>query len=171
MTVIGVAGSIPNVGDAKPYNLLGIPLMIIRDKYMKIPVFHNVCSHRGFKLMEKPGTLRNIIRCPYHSWSYDFKEYIKLPEQRWSKFINNYDHELLKKSDDYDCFTLDVKCNWEFAIENYCESYHLPWIHPELNKISNIKEHFKMYYVGNDSANGEELKDMRKEVQDFGKML
>ena len=72
-TVIGVGSSIPNAGDAKPYNLLGIPLMIVRDKDLKIRVFHNVCSHRGFKLLDKPCTLKNVIRCPYHSWSYDFK--------------------------------------------------------------------------------------------------
>ena len=71
-TVIGVGSSVPNVGDAKPYNLLGIPLMIVRDKDLKIRVFHNVCSHRGFKLLDKPCTLKNVIRCPYHSWSYDF---------------------------------------------------------------------------------------------------
>ena len=39
-TVIGVGSSIPNVGDAKPYNLLGIPLILIRHKAMKIRVFH-----------------------------------------------------------------------------------------------------------------------------------
>ena len=295
-TVIGVGNSIPNVGDAKPYNLLGIPLIMIRDNDMKIRVFHNVCSHRGFKLLDKPCTLRNVIRCPYHSWSYDFKgklistpnigglnihqtdkfdkslsnlkevkskiwmdiifininsneldfkEYIKPLEQRWSKFISKDDHELLKHSDDYGYFSLDVNCNWKFAIENYCESYHLPWIHPELNKVSNIndhyhiqglpnrfagqgskkyeqpvkgnkkfesfpnwdkgmlknseyialfpnvmiglhvdhfyvfwlepistnktKEHLEMYYVGSDSANGEELKDMRRENSRFWK--
>ena len=37
-TVIGVGSSIPNPGDAKPYNLLGIPLILIRDKEMKIRV-------------------------------------------------------------------------------------------------------------------------------------
>ncbi|MDA7547005.1 Rieske 2Fe-2S domain-containing protein, partial [Candidatus Pelagibacter sp.] len=67
-TVIGVGSSIPNAGDAMPYNLLGIPLIIIRDKDLKIRVFHNVCSHRGFKLIDKPCTLKNVIRCPYHSW-------------------------------------------------------------------------------------------------------
>jgi len=72
-TVVGVGSSIPNPGDAKTYNLLGIPLIIIRDKEMKIRVFHNVCSHRGFKLLDKSCTLKNVIRCPYHSWSYDFK--------------------------------------------------------------------------------------------------
>ena len=72
-TVVGVGSSIPNPGDAKPYNLLGIPLILIRDKDRKIRVFHNVCSHRGFKLLDKPCTLKNVIRCPYHSWSYDFE--------------------------------------------------------------------------------------------------
>ena len=181
-TVIGVGSSIPNAGDAKPYNLLGIPLIIVRDKDLKIRVFHNVCSHRGFKLIDKPCTLKNVIRCPYHSWSYDFKgnlvatphigglnvhssdqfeknqsnlkevrskiwmdiifininaneiefeDYIKPLEQRWSKFINRKDQKLLVHSKDYGSFDLEVKCNWKFAIENYCESYHLPTIHPE----------------------------------------
>ena len=40
---------------------------------MKIRVFHNVCSHRGFKLLDKHVHLKNVIRCPYHSWSYDFE--------------------------------------------------------------------------------------------------
>ena len=66
-TAIGVGSSIPNPGDAKPYNLLGIPLLIIRDKYMQIRVFHNVCSHRGFKLLDNQCTLKNVFRCPYHS--------------------------------------------------------------------------------------------------------
>ena len=71
-TAIGVGSSIPKTGDAKPYNLLGIPLILIRDKNMDVRVFHNVCSHRGFKLLDKACTLKNVIRCPYHSWAYDF---------------------------------------------------------------------------------------------------
>ena len=63
-TVIGVGSSIPKVGDAIPYNLLGIPLLIVRDKDLKIRVFHNVCSHRGFKLLDKSCALKNVIRFP-----------------------------------------------------------------------------------------------------------
>ena len=48
-----------------------------------------------------------------------------------------------------DTFSLDVKCNWKFAIENYCESYHLPWIHPELNKVSNISDHYHIQGLPN----------------------
>ncbi|WP_440909798.1 aromatic ring-hydroxylating oxygenase subunit alpha [Candidatus Pelagibacter sp.] len=294
--VIGVASSIPNPGDARPYNLLGIPLILVRDKDRGIKVFHNVCSHRGFKLIDKPCTLKNVIRCPYHSWSYDFKgnliatphigglnnhqsekfdknksnlkevkskvwmdiifvninsneiefdDYIKPLEDRWSSFINKDDQKLIVHSNDYGYFNLDVNCNWKFAIENYCESYHLPTIHPELNKVSNIndhyhiqglpnrfagqgskkyeqpvkgnkkfetfpnwdktklknseyialfpnvmiglhidhfyvywleplamdktREHMQMYYIGNESANGEELKELRKENSRFWK--
>ena len=59
-TVIGVGSSIPKIGDAKPYNLLGIPLILIRDRNMNVRVFHNVCSHRGFKLLDKACTLSLI---------------------------------------------------------------------------------------------------------------
>ena len=72
-SVVGVGSSIPNEGDTKPYNLLGIPLILVRGKDNRVRVFHNVCSHRGFKIIEKKCTLKNVIRCPYHSWSYDFE--------------------------------------------------------------------------------------------------
>ena len=71
--VVGVASSLPNIGDAKPFDLLGIPIIILRDKNKKIKVFHNVCSHRGYKLLQKPCKLKNVIRCPYHSWSYNLE--------------------------------------------------------------------------------------------------
>ena len=192
-SVIGVGSSVPNPGDARPYNLLGIPLIIIRDKDMQIRVFHNVCSHRGFKLLNKPCSLKNVIRCPYHSWSYNFdgelvatphiggmnihqtkdfersksnlkeirsyiwldlimininnnemsfEEYIKPLSDRWEEFWPIKDRELINHSNDFGYFKLNANCNWKFAIENYCESYHLPSIHPELNKISNISDHY-----------------------------
>jgi choline monooxygenase len=25
------------------------------------------------KLLDKPCSLKNVLRCPYHSWSYDFE--------------------------------------------------------------------------------------------------
>ena len=51
--VVGVASSIPKPGDAKPYDLLGIPLILLRTKKNKIKVYHNVCSHRGYKILQK----------------------------------------------------------------------------------------------------------------------
>jgi len=187
----------------------------------------------------------DIIFVNINSNEIDFEEYIQPLEQRWSKFINKEDQKLINYSNDYGYFNLEVNSNWKFAIENYCESYHLPTIHPELNKVSNIndhyhiqglpnrfagqgskkyqsltegdkkfntfknwdkdhlqhseyvalfpnvmiglhidhfyifwleplatnktKEHMNMYYVGNESANGDELKQLRKQNSKFWK--
>ena len=198
--VIGIASSIPNKGDAKPFDLLGIPIIILRDKNNKIRVFHNVCSHRGYKILQESCKIKNLIRCPYHSWSYDtlgnlvatphiggmnkhsckkfdksvsglkeirsyvwldmifinineneisFEEYIKPLSDRWEKFWPSKDRQLIVYSDDYGYFNLDVKCNWKFAIENYCESYHLPWVHPGLNSYSKINDHYHIQGLPN----------------------
>ncbi|MFI4891255.1 MAG: aromatic ring-hydroxylating dioxygenase subunit alpha [Steroidobacterales bacterium] len=37
---------------------------------------------------------------------------------------------------------LEVRCNWKLAVENYCESYHLPWVHPSLNSYSRLEDHY-----------------------------
>lgn len=39
-------------------------------------------------------------------------------------------------------FDLTVNGNWKLAVENYCESYHLPWVHPGLNSYSRLEDHY-----------------------------
>ena len=198
--VIGVASSLPNVGDAKPVDILGMPILLVRGKDKKIRVFHNVCSHRGLKLVTKPGNIKNVIRCQYHSWSYNFdgelvatphiggmnihqtkdfersksnlkeirsyiwldlimininnnemsfEEYIKPLSDRWEEFWPIKDRELINHSNDFGYFKLNANCNWKFAIENYCESYHLPWVHPGLNSYSKIEDHYHIQGLPN----------------------
>jgi len=59
---------------------------------------------------------------------------------RWSEF----DNQPLFFDRDVSQFTLDVACNWKLAVENYCEAYHLPWIHPDLNSYSRIEDHYNI---------------------------
>ena len=198
--VAGVASSLPEIGDVKPIDILGMPILILRNKQNKIKVFHNVCSHRGVKLVSKSGKINSLIRCPYHSWSYSldgelkatphiggmnkhtadgfdksksnlkeirsyiwldlimininqnemsFEEYIKPLSDRWEKFWPIKDRELIHHSNDFGYFKLNAKCNWKFAIENYCESYHLPWVHPGLNSYSKIEDHYHIQGLPN----------------------
>ena len=198
--VAGVASSIPEIGDVKPIDILGMPILILRNKQNEIKVFHNVCSHRGVKLVSKSGKINSLIRCPYHSWSYNldgelmatphiggmnkhsadgfdksksnlkeirsyiwldlimininqnemsFEEYIKPLSDRWEKFWPIKDRELIHHSNDFGYFKLNAKCNWKFAIENYCESYHLPWVHPGLNSYSKIEDHYHIQGLPN----------------------
>jgi choline monooxygenase len=36
----------------------------------------------------------------------------------------------------------EVNCNWKVYVENYLEGYHLPHVHPELNKLLDYKNYF-----------------------------
>ncbi len=51
-------------------------------------------------------------------------------------------------------WTLDVQCNWKLAVENYCESYHLPWVHPGLNSYSRLEDHYHIEEAGHFSGQG-----------------
>lgn len=51
-------------------------------------------------------------------------------------------------------FILDVNCNWKLAVENYCESYHLPWVHPGLNTYSRLEDHYHIENKGLFSGQG-----------------
>jgi len=78
-----------------------------------------------------------------------FEKYIKPLSDRWSKFWPEKDRKLIKHASDFGYFKLTAKCNWKFAIENYCESYHLPWVHPGLNSYSKIEDHYHIQGLPN----------------------
>jgi phenylpropionate dioxygenase-like ring-hydroxylating dioxygenase large terminal subunit len=51
-------------------------------------------------------------------------------------------------------FQLAVETNWKLAVENYCESYHLPWVHPGLNSYSRLEDHYNIAEAGKFSGQG-----------------
>jgi len=181
---------VKNPGDALPLDLLGFPLLVVRDHNNQICVYQNVCRHRGMILIEEKKNIRGTIRCPYHSWSYNLdgslratphvggpghnhhkdlnKKHLGLVKiqsyiflgvifvnisnsaepfekanrslmLRWAEFNKPLFH-----CENYSSFQLELKCNWKLAVENYCESYHLPWVHPELNVVSRLEDHYNI---------------------------
>ncbi|MBX2853640.1 MAG: aromatic ring-hydroxylating dioxygenase subunit alpha [Rhodobacteraceae bacterium] len=68
---------------------------------------------------------------------------------RWAEFDQPLYHGGPESS-----FTLDVRCNWKLAVENYCESYHLPWVHPGLNSYSRLEDHYNIVEYGRYSGQG-----------------
>ena len=48
----------------------------------------------------------------------------------------------------------DLKTNWKLIVENYCESYHLPWVHPGLNSYSRLEDHYHIEEPGKFSGQG-----------------
>jgi len=69
--------------------------------------------------------------------------------KRWAEFEKPLYH-----GGDDSKFTLRVKSNWKLAVENYCESYHLPWVHPGLNSYSRLEDHYNIEEYGHYSGQG-----------------
>ncbi len=67
----GFAHELQKPGDVRPIEVAGRPLFLLRDAAGEIVAFHNLCRHRNLKLIDAAGSCGKLIRCPYHSWSYD----------------------------------------------------------------------------------------------------
>jgi choline monooxygenase len=68
---VGYAHKLARAGDVQPIEVAGLPLFLLRDQQQRIVAFHNVCRHRNLKLIADAGNCGKLLRCPYHSWSYD----------------------------------------------------------------------------------------------------
>ncbi|MDB2635679.1 aromatic ring-hydroxylating dioxygenase subunit alpha [Alphaproteobacteria bacterium] len=72
-----------------------------------------------------------------------FEEVHKPLLDRWATFNQPMFSDMSDSS-----FHLDVNTNWKLAVENYLESYHLPWIHPGLNSYSKLEDHENIVEYG-----------------------
>ena len=62
--------SIARTGDYETFDLGPESVFVLRDKDGTIKAFHNVCRHRGARILDGAGTCPATITCPYHGWSY-----------------------------------------------------------------------------------------------------
>lgn len=79
----------------------------------------------------------------------DFEDYAADAIARWKEFDRP-----VHSPGETGGFKLDVKTNWKLAVENYCESYHLPWVHPGLNSYSRLEDHYHIEVPGRFSGQG-----------------
>ncbi len=197
---LAVGADVPEPGDAKPVEFLGMPLLLIRDKDGDVRVFQNICRHRGMILVEEPRKIEGAIRCPYHSWCYSTKGNLVSTPHVGGPGHNTHDaikrdelglnevrshiwrdvvwinvsgdapafeeamSDIIERWKEFDLpiyhgghdsrFELEVATNWKLAVENYCESYHLPWVHPGLNSYSKLEDHYHIEQPGAFSGQG-----------------
>ena len=69
---------IPNVGDFFTYEIMDDSILIVRTAPNRIKAFHNVCPHRGRRVVDTPfetnggrGTKKDRFVCNYHAWTFD----------------------------------------------------------------------------------------------------
>jgi len=67
----GMASEIQSPGDVKPVKLAGLPLVFTRTRDGEIHCFQNICRHRGAALVSQAQSNCRVLRCPWHSWTYE----------------------------------------------------------------------------------------------------
>ncbi len=90
--------------------------------------------------------------------------------ERWAEYNKPIFHGGTDSS-----FSLEVATNWKLAVENYCEAYHLPFIHPGLNSYSRLEDHYNIVGEGGFSGQGTtvynpKLDDSGRAFTDFAGM-
>ncbi|MGA7753611.1 MAG: aromatic ring-hydroxylating dioxygenase subunit alpha [Candidatus Sulfotelmatobacter sp.] len=170
--VVGHASQVANPGDYFTTDLVGEPLLLVRDVDSKLRGFYNVCRHRAGPPAAGCGS-RKLFRCGYHGWTYGLdgslisateiegveefraEDFALAPvrTEEWFNFVFvNLDPEALPLRESlgelpqqagkfpfgemklFERRTYDMKCNWKTYVDNYLEGYHLPSVHPGLNR-------------------------------------
>lgn len=198
---IGYAERVARPGDTVVADVAGRSIIVTRDREGLLRGFHNVCRHRGTRLVREPCQLKRF-RCPYHSWTYALDgqllgaplfEGSDIPDDQQDLFdmghVEGFDKadygllpvrvgqwgHLLFATLDPDAMSLeawlgdlparlagyrledmtvvaerdyDVDANWKLVAENFMEYYHLPWVHPELAKVSRVEDHYRFQGPG-----------------------
>ena len=196
---VGCTSQLQKSGQALVATVAGRSIIVTPDKVGRLRAFHNVCRHRGARLLDDGcQALRSArIRCPYHSWTYDLEghclgtplfegsdipenqrgafdmsgvkhfdkaDYSLIPArvENWAGliFVNlNPDAPSLRAQlgdlpERFASYRLDewrlvrakryqIAANYKLIGENFMECYHLPWVHPELIKVSRLENHYR----------------------------
>ena len=64
--------ALPNPGDFVTLDMGPDSIVVLRDRERGLRAFHNVCRHRGARLLDDAGHCPGAIVCPYHGWSYSY---------------------------------------------------------------------------------------------------
>jgi Rieske 2Fe-2S family protein len=79
---VGRAERLGAAGDYLHVDVAGERVLVVRDRDGALRGFHDVCRHRGSRLVLEPpaggadrpdgptGRFKGAIRCPYHAWTY-----------------------------------------------------------------------------------------------------
>src|SRR5262249_37859105 len=120
---VGRLEEIPNVGDYITYEILDDSIIIVRTATDQIKAYHNVCQHRGRRLVDTPKGMRHArgntkqFVCGFHGWRWNTNGeniYI-LDKDDWKGCLTN-EHTRLKE------VKVDTCSGWIFInMDHNCE--------------------------------------------------
>jgi len=68
---VAAEAELPEPGDFVTVDVGASSVIVVRDDDEVVRAFHNVCRHRGSRILDdKCGSVGNLV-CPYHHWTYN----------------------------------------------------------------------------------------------------
>jgi phenylpropionate dioxygenase-like ring-hydroxylating dioxygenase large terminal subunit len=80
-----------NPGDwiVREVKVRSVSVIIVRGKDGEIRAFHNICSHRGMKLVWDEKGRGGKFSCPYHAWMFDWAgDLINIPDEACFSYVD-----------------------------------------------------------------------------------
>ena len=82
---------------------------------------------------------------------------------RWRDLAGpSFDQQLIADTGEHGSMELVLNSNYKLAVENYCESYHLPFVHPDLNTYSPLDAHYNLTLDPLASGQGTRVYDLTR---------
>ncbi|HVG37789.1 MAG TPA: Rieske (2Fe-2S) protein, partial [Pyrinomonadaceae bacterium] len=75
--LIGRADQVREPGQYITWELAGEPLVVVRGSDKVLRGFFNVCRHHAAAVITEPEGKANVLRCPYHGWTYSLAGELK----------------------------------------------------------------------------------------------
>ena len=108
------AHQLRNPGDMIPVEVAGQPLVLVQAEDETIRAFHNVCRHRGARLVNEPQQGKKTFVCPNHSWCYSLKGKLRARPH----FFGGEKHDI-NQAENHRADLVEVRCaiwhDWVFV--------------------------------------------------------
>lgn len=126
---------LPNAGDYLTYLVGDQPIFVIRTANGELQAMHNVCPHRGARLLDGQGNC-TIVRCPYHSWTFNLEgKLLGVPQQkRFPDLDKSIVHLLPAQVDSWGGFIFvnpqtegESLTSYLAGFIDYLQQYNQPW--------------------------------------------
>jgi len=120
------------------------------------------CSEHGLKEV-RSEELMGIVFINLSGEAPALSEHLDPILTRWGSLAGqDFTGRLVSDTGPYGSMELSVESNYKLAIENYCESYHLPFVHPDLNTYSPLDEHYNLIVDPISSGQGTHVYDLTR---------
>jgi phenylpropionate dioxygenase-like ring-hydroxylating dioxygenase large terminal subunit len=88
---------VPAAGDWYAFDIVGERAIIVRGKDGVVRAFHNVCRHRGSRVVAgEKGRCKTAMVCPFHGWSFNLDGTLRaVPKARTFPKLDPLEHGLI----------------------------------------------------------------------------